>query len=401
MSNMTVKLHLKHLALILFVEVLQVCNPADIQSMKVNIGTYFSEPRHHDTNKDYKLKARQFIHDEFKHSGLDTEYQQFYENTKYHGVTFANVIGVLKGERFGQADDRILGVSAHYDTVPNSPGVDDNGSGVAAMLEVVRQVMEVNSQGTKRQNTIMFISFDAEELQHLGSQSFTKQWIGPYLVRNYKEGARKLKAHGVIVMDTMMNFDSQKKSQVLPGKNQTMTYFPEALANIAKDDFEGDFLLLAYRKPTHDSDLADSFIESWNKAGQDKFDIQSFPLPEENVTVLGQDAVLDELMRSDHVALWRDNIPAIFISDSANLRGKMVQCHHQACDNMQNMLTENNLEFLSKTADVITATMNELSEISDVSAARDVGSGYLLLQFTSLYITIQNTHYFNFDFSAS
>ena len=55
--------------------------------MKTNIEKYFSEPRHHDTNKEYKLKARQFIHDEFKRFGLETEYHEFYENTKYHGVS--------------------------------------------------------------------------------------------------------------------------------------------------------------------------------------------------------------------------------------------------------------------------------------------------------------------------
>lgn len=37
-------------------------------------------------------------------------------------VSFANIIGVLKGERFGQADDKILGVAAHYDTMPYTPG---------------------------------------------------------------------------------------------------------------------------------------------------------------------------------------------------------------------------------------------------------------------------------------
>ena len=94
------------------------------------------------------------------------------------------------------------------------------------------------------------------------------------------------------------------------------TYFPEAYANIAKDDFAGDFLLLAYRKPTHDRNLAVSFIEAWNQAGQDKYDLESFPLPVGNVTVLDEDKALDEFMRSDHVALWRDNIPAIYISDS-------------------------------------------------------------------------------------
>ena len=53
---------------------------------------------------------------------------------------------------------------------------------------------------------------------------------------------------------------------------------------------------------------------------------------------------------------------------SADLRGKMVQCFHKACDNKQNMLTENNLEFLGKTADAITATLNELSETSGIAS---------------------------------
>ena len=37
-------------------------------------------------------------------------------------TNFTNVIGLLKGERFGQMTDRILGVGAHYDTVPTTPG---------------------------------------------------------------------------------------------------------------------------------------------------------------------------------------------------------------------------------------------------------------------------------------
>ena len=43
-------------------------------------------------------------------------------------------------------------------------GVDDNGAGVAALLEVARQVTAANKQGAKRQNTIIFACFDGEEL---------------------------------------------------------------------------------------------------------------------------------------------------------------------------------------------------------------------------------------------
>ena len=49
---------------------------------------------------------------------------------------------------------------------------------------------------------------------------------------------------------------------------------------------------------------------------------------------------------------------------AANFRGDMVQCYHHACDNVTNLLTDENIKFLGKTADAITATLNKLSETS-------------------------------------
>ena len=37
-------------------------------------------------------------------------------------MNFTNVVGILKGERFGNISDRILGVAAHFDTVDTTPG---------------------------------------------------------------------------------------------------------------------------------------------------------------------------------------------------------------------------------------------------------------------------------------
>ena len=51
-------------------------------------------------------------------------------------------------------------VAAHYDTVPDSPGADDNASGVAALLECVRVLA---SAGLRR--AVDFVSFDMEEAQ--------------------------------------------------------------------------------------------------------------------------------------------------------------------------------------------------------------------------------------------
>jgi len=47
---------------------------------------------------------------------------------------------------------------------------------------------------------------------------------------------------------------------------------------------------------------------------------------------------------------------------SANFRGDMQVCYHQPCDNLETMLTEDNLAFLAKTSDVITSTVAALAE---------------------------------------
>lgn len=61
-------------------------------------------------------------------------------------------------------------------------GVDDNGAGVAAMLEVVRQVTDANKQGTKRQNTLFFASFDGEELGKFNVSCTIRNYTANYMV---------------------------------------------------------------------------------------------------------------------------------------------------------------------------------------------------------------------------
>ena len=47
-------------------------------------------------------------------------------------------MGILPGSRWGTAEDRLVVVGAHWDTVLNTGGLDDNGSGVSAMMELGR-----------------------------------------------------------------------------------------------------------------------------------------------------------------------------------------------------------------------------------------------------------------------
>lgn len=76
-----------------------------------------------------------------------------------------NVIAESPGGR----DDRVVVVGAHLDSVPAGPGIQDNGSGSAAILEIAQEMAELDI--TPR-NKVRFAWWGAEESGLLGSQFY-------------------------------------------------------------------------------------------------------------------------------------------------------------------------------------------------------------------------------------
>jgi Zn-dependent M28 family amino/carboxypeptidase len=62
------------------------------------------------------------------------------------------------------SEKEIIVIGAHYDTVPGTPGADDNASAVAVLLELARL-----HQGVKTKRTIVFSAFVNEEPPFFGS----------------------------------------------------------------------------------------------------------------------------------------------------------------------------------------------------------------------------------------
>lgn len=87
-----------------------------------------------------------------------------------------NIVGAISGTE-DNAGAVIVG--AHYDSIGTprdsgtayAPGANDNGSGVAAVLELARIL-----SASQYKATIMFVLFSAEEIQRQGSIAFAK-WI--------------------------------------------------------------------------------------------------------------------------------------------------------------------------------------------------------------------------------
>lgn len=77
-----------------------------------------------------------------------------------------NVVGEIPGAR---QPDEIIVVSAHHDTVINSSGVDDNGTGVACVLELARILAR-----RPPSRTVRFISFGAEEQLSEGARQYVE-----------------------------------------------------------------------------------------------------------------------------------------------------------------------------------------------------------------------------------
>lgn len=116
-------------------------------------------------NSENNIKAAEFIAEELNSTkSLSVTYQWF----TFAGREIANVVGTLPSANPNNESKIVVG--AHFDTVTNSPGADDNGSGTALLLEVAKVLSQF-----KFNCTIEFVAFNAEEEWLIGSDYYVQQ----------------------------------------------------------------------------------------------------------------------------------------------------------------------------------------------------------------------------------
>ena len=118
----------------------------------------------------------------------------------------------------GQTEGELLLVGAHHDTQADSPGADDNASGVVALLEVARLL-----QQRPRRRPIRLISFGAEEQLSVGSAHY---------VRNHRSDLERTARF-------MFNFDSFASPM---GWTELVCNGPHDLAPLLRAHFAQDDL---------------------------------------------------------------------------------------------------------------------------------------------------------------
>ncbi len=247
--------------------------------------------------------------DRFAALGFEVERQVY--------ATGINVIGVRTGT--SKPAERVV-VSAHYDSVPNCVGADDNGTGVAATLEVARVLSR-----QPHDRTLVVACWDEEERGLIGSSAYVM---------------RAKAAGDSIVLSLVFEMIGYRSS--VPMSQQTdaqlEAVFPDAAAQIAANEYRGDFALVV------NDETANAAVVDLQAVATE------IGLPVVNISLLpALKHSLDALRRSDHAPFWDADYPALFITDTANYRNPHYHCPNGSSD----ALADLDLDFATANVRVI------------------------------------------------
>ncbi|OGI54550.1 MAG: aminopeptidase [Candidatus Muproteobacteria bacterium RIFCSPHIGHO2_12_FULL_60_33] len=182
-----------------------------------------------------------------------------------------------------QAPDEIVVIGAHYDSVFGSPGANDNGSGVAALLELARLFA---ARDTGR--TVRFVAFVNEEppffrTSDMGSRQYARA------ARAKNEDIRAM-----LALETIGYYDDAPGSQRYPPFFSL--FFPD----------RGNFIGMVSNFGSRA--LLKRAVAAFRAASD-------FPI--EHVATFGWVPGVDW---SDHASFWSEGYPAIMITDTALYR---------------------------------------------------------------------------------
>jgi len=203
-------------------------------------------------------------------------------------------------------------VGAHYDSVPETPGADDNGSAVAAMLGCAMACAQ-----WKTPLPVMFVAFNREEDGLIGSQDFVEEFLPD-------SGLKIRCAH---ILEMVGYADHREGSQHIP------TGLPVSLPKT------GDFLgLLANNKAAGEM----TAILKAARTYRPEFPVYGIEV------LLGIEKYFPVLHRSDHAPFWQHKIPSVMWTDTSEFRNPHYHAETDTPDTLD-------YEFLKHVTQVLTA----------------------------------------------
>lgn len=291
----------------------------DGNRMMDNLRFIAKAPRHRTSNPT-QLQA---VRDSISKYLLRTVKNIIVQDVSYSGSVGKNFIATQAGTVYGA---NAYMIDAHYDSVSNAPGADDNGSGVVGVLEAARILSQYQFK-----KPIKYAAFDFEEDGLIGSKAYAKN-VTPNDIE------------GVLNFEMIGFYSDVANSQTLPTGFNVL--FPAAYNAVKQDTFKGNFI-------TNVGNVnANSLIEAFNNAAT-----QYVPaLKLVSVAVPGTGTVAPDLRRSDHASFWDKNIKALMLTDGANFRNKN---YHEQSDTIGSI----NKAFMTNVVKATIATAATLAEL--------------------------------------
>lgn len=189
-------------------------------------------------------------------------------------------------------------VGAHYDTVPGSPGADDNSSGLAVLL-VLAELLNLSQP----RRSVHLVAFDLEEYGLVGSKTCASAW---------KAAGRSL--YLMLSLEMLGYFSDEERSQRYP--------LP-ALSRLYPDT--GNFIALIGNASTIPKMM--SLKRQLKKSGA----------PCQWLPVINKGNSLPATRRSDHAPFWDEAYPALLVTDTADLRNPH---YHKPSDRIETLNIE-------------------------------------------------------------
>lgn len=204
-------------------------------------------------------------------------------------------------------------VGAHYDTVFDSPGADDNATGLAVLLELARHF-----SAHPAPHPLRFVAFDLEEYGLSGSRAY----------------AESLKAQGQ-PLRLMLSLEMLGYCDPTPGAQS----YPPTLRYFYPDT--GDFIGMIGNWQT----LLD-LMRLQRQMKRAHTSCQWLP-------VIQQGQVVPDTRRSDHAPFWDVGYNAIMVTDTADLRNPHYHSHSDTLDTLD-------LDFLTRVCQGLMYGLNSL-----------------------------------------
>lgn len=291
------------------------CPLASVERIRAHISA-LQGVRHPVAAPEELERAADYIADSLQGLGYAVKEQRFTDRGREH----RNLIASRPGTIPGCAKVVVL---AHYDTVPQTPGADDNASGVAVLLEVARLL-----SGLQFEKSVELVAVSLEE-NRSEHEPDTGTRGSRALAGHARQQGWQLEA--VLVLECVAYAGEQVVQSAPPG-------VPVPVPEV------GDFIaVIGNQRSRH---LVEEFLGAIERL---ELELPCVPL-----VVAGNGEELPDSRRSDHAPFWDHGYPAVMVTDTANLRNPN---YHLPTDRLESL----NLEFAARVCRATAQTVAQLA----------------------------------------